>query len=420
MDHFDYKNGELTAENVLVSAIAESVGTPFYCYSASNIEHHIEVFKKGLIGLPATICYSVKANSNLAVIKTIADMGAGADVVSSGELYRALQAGVPPKKIVFSGVGKTSNELAHALKEDILQVNIESKAELIALNSIATTLGKKAHVAFRINPDIDAHTHEKISTGRTGDKFGIEWTRINEIFDYANKLDCIEITGLAVHIGSQLTELAPFRDAFVRLKGIVKQLRSQGYVISRLDLGGGLGISYDNSPAPTPAEYGTVVRNVFENFGCDLLFEPGRAIVGNSGILVTKVIYIKNATSRRFIVLDAAMNDLMRPCLYDAKHDIVSAKEPTADTRIEKVDIVGPVCETGDTFASEVELPTSEIGDLLAIRSAGAYGSVMASTYNSRPLIPEVMVKGAKFSIVRERITPEFFADFENFPDWNS
>ena len=420
MDHFDYKNGILSAEDVAISEIAEAVGTPFYCYSTATIERHYQVFAEALEGLPATICYAVKANSNLAVIKTLADKGAGADVVSSGELMRALKAGVPAKKIVFSGVGKTRDELAHALKEDILQINIESEPELHVLNEVAGEMGKKAEVAFRINPDIDAHTHDKISTGRSEDKFGIEWTRIHDVITRASKLPHIKIAGLAIHIGSQLTELQPFRDAFIRLRDIVAILRAEGHAMTRLDLGGGLGIPYDDARTPSPADYGKVVKEVLGDLDCDLLFEPGRLIVGNAGILVTKVVYVKEGATRRFLILDAAMNDLMRPSLYDAKHNIVAVIEPNEGANLERVDVVGPVCETGDTFATELDLPAAEAGDLLAIRSAGAYGAVMASTYNSRDLIPEVLVKKGAYSIIRERIAAETMLSYENLPNWES
>jgi diaminopimelate decarboxylase len=418
MDYFEYKNGKLVAEDVAVSEIVDKIGTPFYCYSATSIENHFLDLKNALAGLRATICYAVKANSNIAVIKTLADMGAGADVVSSGELTRALKAGVPAKKIVFSGVGKTPDELAHALNENILQINIESEPELNTLNKIACSMNKKIQVALRINPDIDANTHDKISTGRSEDKFGIDWMRIHDVLSRAEKLANVKIVGLAMHIGSQLTKLDPFKEAFIRLENLVKQLRLKGHDISRLDLGGGLGISYDGLPTPTPSEYGKIVKAAFENLDCDLLFEPGRFIVGNSGILVTKVIYVKEGANRRFLILDAAMNDLMRPCLYDATHSIVSLNEPNEGDNLERVDVVGPVCETGDTFATQIDLPTIISGDFLAICSAGAYGAVMSSTYNSRALIPEVMVKGNDFSVIRRRITPETMIDYENFPDW--
>jgi diaminopimelate decarboxylase len=419
MDHFEYKYGELTAEEVPISMIAEAVKTPFYCYSTATIERHFQIFKQALTGLSTTICYAVKANSNLSVIKTLADLGAGADVVSSGELMRALKSDIPPNKIVFSGVGKTQDELAHALTENILQINIESEPELNCLNKIAGLLNKKAPVALRINPNIDAKSHDKISTGRLEDKFGIEWEGIRDVAKRARNLPNIEIIGLAMHIGSQLTDLEPFRDAFLRMKEILIALRAEGFSIRRLDLGGGLGIPYDGTVTPSPSEYGEVVKDIFENVDCDLIFEPGRLIVGNAGILVTRVNYVKEGTTRRFLILDAAMNDLMRPSLYGAKHKIISVTEPTKVANLERVDVVGPVCETGDTFATQIDLPAATAGDLLAIRSAGAYGAVMASTYNSRALIPEVMVKGDEYKIVRKRIEPETFIEYENLPTWS-
>ena len=418
MDYFHYKSGALHAEGVPVASIAEAVGTPFYCYSASSMEQNFKDFEIGLSDLPATICYAIKANSNLAVIKTLANMGAGADVVSSGELTRALKAGIPAKKIVFSGVGKTSSELAQAIKADILQINVESVAELETLNEIANNLSRKTQIALRVNPDIDAHTHEKISTGRSEDKFGLEWSKINKIYNYCLKFKNIEMTGLAIHIGSQLTELEPFRAAFARIKDIATKLRSNGCDISRIDLGGGLGISYDSTPAPSFGNYGKVAKDIFGNFDCELLFEPGRSIVGRSGILVTRVIHKKKGGNQNFVIIDAAMNDLIRPALYDAIHEIVPVLQKSQTKNIEEVSIVGPVCETGDTFMNKVKLPIINAQDLLAICSAGAYGSVMSSTYNSRPLIPEVMVKGDDFSIVRERITPDVYLNFEKLPDW--
>jgi len=418
MDYFKYIDGALVAENVNISEIADEIGTPFYCYSQTSIANQFNDLKNALTGLPATICYAVKANSNIAVIKTLADLGAGADVVSSGELTRALKAGVPAKKIVFSGVGKTKDELTHALKKDILQINIESEPELKLLDEVAKTLNKKAQIALRINPDIDAYTHNKISTGRSEDKFGIEWMRINDVIGHINNLNNIEIVGLAMHIGSQLTKLEPFKNAFKRLVVLVKDLQQQGQKILRLDLGGGLGISYDGLPTATPAEYGKIVKELFQDLNCDLIFEPGRFMVGNAGILVTRVIYVKASTDRYFLILDAAMNDLMRPCLYDAQHKIIPITEPKDGENFIKFDAVGPVCETGDTFATGIELPETNSGDLFAILSAGAYGAVMSSSYNSRPLIPEVMVKDSRFSIIRKKITPEILLEYEELPDW--
>jgi diaminopimelate decarboxylase len=418
MNYFKYQNGALVAENVNISEIVDVIGTPFYCYSETSIINQFKSLEDALTGLPATICYAVKANSNIAVIKTLADIGAGADVVSSGELLRALKAGIPAKKIVFSGVGKTKDELVHALKEGILQINIESEPELDLLDEVANSLNQKAQIALRINPDIDANTHNKISTGRSEDKFGIEWTRVKDVISHANNLNNIEIAGLAMHIGSQLTTLNPFNDAFKRLSGLVKDLRRQGQNISRLDLGGGLGISYDGLPTPTPDEYGKIVKDHFNDLNCDLLFEPGRFIVGNSGILVTRVIYVKSNTDRHFLILDAAMNDLMRPCLYDAQHTILPITEAKDQKNLITFDAVGPVCETGDTFANDIELPATKAGDLYAILSAGAYGAVMSSSYNSRPIIPEVMVKDDRFSIIREQITPEILIKYESLPEW--
>ncbi len=418
MDHFNYINGALAAEDVPLADIADAVETPFYCYSQATIERHFQVFTEALSGLPATVCYAVKANSNLAVIRVVADMGAGADVVSSGELTRALAAGIPADKIVFSGVGKSGDELSHALRENILQINVESEPELALLNQVAGSMGLKAPVALRINPDIDADTHDKISTGRQEDKFGVEWTRVHEVYANASRMPNIEMVGLAIHIGSQLTNLDPFRNAFIRLRDIVAILKADGHDIRRLDLGGGLGIPYDGSSTPSPEEYGRVVSETLGDMGIDLLFEPGRVIVGNAGLLVTRAVFVKEGATRRFVITDAAMNDLMRPSLYDAQHDILPVKEPGNGVRLENVDIVGPVCETGDTFATNYPMPPLEAGDLLAIRTAGAYGAVMASTYNSRPLIPEVLVRNGDFSLIRERMTVDTMLEYENLPNW--
>lgn len=418
MDHFQYKNGALWAEDVALSTIVDAVGTPFYCYSTATLVRHYTVFSEALAGLPALVCYSVKANSNLAVIKTLAGLGAGVDVVSGGELTRALRAGVPAERIVFSGVGKTAPEISAALKAGILQINIESEPELALVNDVAGGLRLTAPVAIRINPDIDAHTHDKISTGRSEDKFGIEWTRAHEVVTRSAGLDHIEVVGLAMHIGSQLTTLEPFREAFGRLAGVVSDLRAKGVEIQRLDLGGGLGIPYDDAVVPEPAAYGQLVREMLGDLDCRLLFEPGRLIVGNAGILVTKVVYIKQGATRNFVIVDAAMNDLLRPSLYDARHEIVPLVEPSPGGPEMAADVVGPVCETGDTFATELTMARLEAGDALAIRSAGAYGAVMASSYNSRALVPEVMVNGEDFAVIRRRITTEDYLDFEDMPDW--
>lgn len=417
MDHFDYIDGDLAAEDVPISRIAAEIGTPFYCYSTATIERHYNVFADALAGLPATVCYSVKANGNLAVVRTLARLGAGADVVSGGELVRALRAGIPAGKIVFSGVGKTAEELAFALDENILQINVESEPELRQLNEVAVRKGQVADVAFRINPDVDAETHEKISTGRQEDKFGIDWHRVHESFATAAELPGVRAVGLAMHIGSQLTSLDPFRRAFDRLAETTRNLRAEGHDIQRLDLGGGLGIPYDGGETPTPAEYGALVAETVGELGCQLLFEPGRLIMGNAGILVTKIVYIKQGATRKFVIIDAAMNDLMRPALYDARHEIVPVNEP-AGGELESVDVVGPVCETGDTFATELQMPPVQMADLLAIRTAGAYGAVLSSTYNSRALVPEVLVNGGEHEIVRKRIEIETLLQHETLPNW--
>ncbi|MBT4674081.1 MAG: diaminopimelate decarboxylase [Rhodospirillaceae bacterium] len=418
MDHFQYRNGTLWAEDVALSTIVEAVGTPFYCYSTATLTRHYNVFTEALAGLPALVCYSVKANSNLAVIKTLAGLGAGLDVVSGGELMRAMRAGVPADRIVFSGVGKTAPEISAALEAGILQINIESEPELALVNDVAARLGLTAPIAIRINPDIDADTHDKISTGRSEDKFGIEWTRVHEVVTRSAGLDHIQVVGLAMHIGSQLTSLDPFRDAFQRLSGLVTDLRTRGVEIQRLDLGGGLGIPYDDSAVPEPAAYGQLVREMLGDLDCRLLFEPGRLIVGNAGILVTKVVYLKEGATRNFVIVDAAMNDLLRPSLYDARHEIVPLVEPPFGGPQMAADVVGPVCETGDTFATELTMAQLEAGDALAIRSAGAYGAVMASSYNSRALVPEVMVNGEDFAVIRRRITTQDYLDYEDMPDW--
>ena len=420
MDHFTYQNGVLFAEDVPVSDIASEVGTPFYCYSTATIERHYTVLADALSDLPATICYAVKANSNQAVIRTLATLGAGADVVSDGELIRALQAGIPAHKIVFSGVGKTEAELALALEKDILQINIESVPELERLDAVAKSLRKTAPVALRINPDIDAESHDKISTGRKEDKFGIEWPLVHEVFTRAAALENVQPVGLAVHIGSQLTALEPFKNAFLKLRDMVALLRAAGHEIQRLDIGGGLGISYGVADVPSPAAYGRVVSDTLGDLECELIFEPGRMIVGNAGLLVTKVVYIKEGAARDFVIIDAAMNDLMRPSLYGARHEIVPVTEAEESAEMTAVDVVGPVCETGDTFATELRMPPVGQDDLLALRSAGAYGAVMASTYNSRALVPEILVKGDQYAIVRERVDIDALLRHEKLPNWLS
>ena len=416
MDDFNYQSGALNAEDVPLAKIADAVGTPFYCYSQATIERQFRIFADALTGLDATVCFAVKANSNLAVLRTLAKLGAGADVVSGGELTRALAAGMPADKIVFSGVGKTDAEIEQALVAGIRSINAESEPELGAINRVAKRLGKTAIVTLRINPDVDAHTHAKITTGLNENKFGIEWTAAHRVIADARDLGNVRIVGLAVHIGSQITEYEPFREAFIRVRDLVAMLRADGVAITHLDLGGGLGVPYDGEDIPPPAEYGQIVRETVGDLGCRLAFEPGRLIVGNAGVLVTRVIYVKDGATRRFAIVDAAMNDLLRPALYDAKHEIVPVS--ATNEAPELVDVVGPVCETGDTFATQLALAPVKAGDLLAIRTAGAYGSVMSSTYNSRDLVPEVLVRGADFAVVRKRIGLQTFLDHEQFPDW--
>ena len=418
MDHFQYRQGELCAESVPLARIANAVGTPFYCYATATLERHYTVFADAFAGLDPLICFAVKANSNVAVLGTLARLGAGADVVSGGELKRALAAGVAPGKIVFSGVGKTRDEMARALAAGVLQINVESEPELEALDEVARARGVTAPVAIRVNPDVDARTHAKITTGKSENKFGVAWTRAREVHGRAAAMDGIDIVGLAVHIGSQITALEPFRDAYVRVRDLVASLRAAGHPIKSLDLGGGLGIPYGDEPVPTPAEYGALVRALLGDIGCRIILEPGRVIAGNAGVLVTRVLYVKEGATRRFAIVDAAMNDLLRPALYDATHAIVPVTEAAPEAPLREMDVVGPICETGDSFASGRPLPPIEADDLLAIRTAGAYGAVMASTYNSRPLVPEVLVNGDAFAVVRETIPVDVFLSHEPLPDW--
>ena len=418
MNHFAYRAGALHAEDVPLSAIAEAVGTPFYCYSTATLVRHYRVFTEALQGLETLICYSVKANSNLAVIRTLAELGAGADVVSGGELLRALAAGIPPERIVFSGIGKTEEELALALDRQIHQVNVESIPELEALSALAVARKTTMAVAVRVNPDVDAETHDKIATGRSEDKFGVDIEDAAAVFARAAELPGVSPVSVAVHIGSQLTDLRPFRAAFARVADLVGTLRAAGHDIRRLDLGGGLGIPYHGEVPPSPAEYAAMVRETLGELGCSLMFEPGRMLVGNAGLLVSRVIYVKQGRTRRFVVIDAAMNDLIRPTLYDAYHDVVPVRQAGENAPLDPVDIVGPVCETGDTFAQNRAMPPLVTGDLLAFSSAGAYGAVMASSYNSRLLVPEVLVNGGAFSIVRARPSYDDLLALDRFADW--
>lgn len=416
MDHFTYKNNYLHAEDVAIEKIAEEVGTPFYCYSKATLTRHYNVFADAFSAVDTTICFAVKANSNLAVLKTLADLGAGGDCVSEGEIRRCLAAGISAGKIVFSGVGKTKSELAYALKQGIMQINIESEAELEALNEVAKSLGVKASVAFRVNPDVDAGTHDKISTGRKEDKFGIDLHNARAIYAKAAKMEGIKIRAVATHIGSQLVSLAPFEKAFSKIKELVITLRADGHEISHLDLGGGLGIPYKQQDIPSPAEYAKMTIKTVKELGCKLAFEPGRLICGNAGILVAQVIYLKKGDNRNFLIVDAAMNDLIRPTLYDAHHDIIPVVKGNGHEV--NMDIVGPICETGDVFAKNRKLPEMAGGDLIAIRSCGAYGAVMSSEYNSRLLIPEVMVNEDKYAVIRPRESYDDMLGRDRIPEW--
>ena len=420
MHHFEYRDGELWAEDVRVSDIVAEVGTPFYCYSTATLVRHYRVFAEAFAGQKALVCFAVKANSNQAVLRTLAREGAGADVVSEGELLRAVEAGVPGERIVFSGVGKTRGEMALALEVGIHQFNVESEPELKALGEVAVAKGLEAPVAIRVNPDVDARTHEKISTGKKENKFGIPWSRARAIYAQAASLPGIRIVGVDVHIGSQLTDLEPFREAFARVVGLVETLRADGHDIRRLDLGGGLGIPYESGTEapPSPAHYAALVRELTAPIDCEIVLEPGRLIAGNAGILVSRVIYVKEGESRRFVILDAAMNDLLRPSLYDAYHEIIPMRAAADGVALEEVDVVGPVCETGDVFAKARTLPPLAEGEEVAILSAGAYGAVMASTYNSRPLVPEVLVNGDRFAVVRPRPDVRALIAQDRLPRW--
>jgi len=420
MSQFEYRNGEMYAENVPLSRIAEVTGTPVYVYSSGTLSAAYARFANALAaaGLNARVCYAMKANSNIAVIRTLADLGAGADVVSGGELDRALAAGVAGADIVFSGVGKTPNEMRRAIAAGIGQFNVESVPELELLSHVATSAGVEVDIAIRVNPNVDANTHHKISTGRQEDKFGIDIARAKEIYALAASLPGLAPVAIAVHIGSQLTDVAPFRAAFARVADLVGELRAAGHAISKLDLGGGLGIDYGGQTPPPVEDYVAVVAETVGALDCELMFEPGRYLVGPAGVLVTQVIYAKEAEVRRFAIVDAAMNDLIRPALYDAVHRIEPAHEPAPGSARHLWDVVGPVCETGDTFAKGCELPYLADGELLVIRDAGAYGAVMSSVYNSRALVAEVLVRDDAFAIVRERQEPATFLGYENLADW--
>src|SRR5712671_6564250 len=406
MHHFHYRSGVLHAEAVNLAELAAQVGTPFYCYSTATIERHYRVFSGAFADEKALVCYSLKANSNQSVLRTLAKLGAGADVVSGGELKRALAAGIPPEKILFSGIGKTEADLRAALDADILCINIESEPELELLSRLATEIGRTARISVRVNPDVDSGSHAKISTGKSENKFGVPLERAREVYARAAKLPGIRVTGVDMHIGSQITDLVPLEAAFRLLAEFVQTLRADGHAISHVDFGGGLGIPYyaDREAPPAPAAYAAMVKRVTHNLGCTLMFEPGRMIVGNAGILVTRVIYVKHGDARNFVIIDAAMNDLIRPTLYEAHHDILPIVAAANGARTIVTDVVGPVCESGDYLALGRTMPEPKSGDLLAIMTAGAYGAVQSGTYNTRALVPEVLVKGDRYAVVRPRV----------------
>ncbi|SFV25715.1 diaminopimelate decarboxylase [Hyphomicrobium facile] len=420
MHHFQYKSGILHAEDVSLARIAAEVGTPFYCYSTATLVRHYEVLARAFKGQDALICFAVKANSNQAVLTTMARLGAGMDVVSEGELRRARAAGVPASKIIFAGVGKTRGEMAYALEEGIHGFNVESEPELHALSDVATAIGRTASIAIRVNPDVDAKTHAKISTGKAENKFGVPYEDARRLYAEAAKLPGIKVSGIHMHIGSQITDLAPFRDAFRLLADLARDLKADGIALEHLDIGGGLGIPYRgaNDIPPTPDEYAAVVKDTLGGLGLKLVLEPGRMIVGNAGVLVTQVVYVKEGTDKTFTIVDAAMNDLIRPTLYEAYHDVWPVNEACSDMSPMQQDIVGPVCETGDFLAEDRTLPPVAPTDLLAVMSAGAYGAVMSSTYNSRLLIPEVLVDGDRYAVVRPRPTYDDLIGADHLPPW--
>jgi diaminopimelate decarboxylase len=420
MHHFDYRNGVLHAEGVNLIALAEAVGTPFYCYASATLARHYKVFAGAFADVDALVCYAMKANSNQAVIATLAKLGAGADVVSGGELLRARAAGVPPHKIMFSGVGKTARELALAVDEGILCVNVESEAELDLLAAIAAAKGRSIDISIRVNPDIDPKTHAKISTGKAENKFGIPISRARDVYARAAKLKGVRIAGVDMHIGSQIVALDPFGDAFALLADFVRALRADGHGIGHIDLGGGLGIPYreDNDPPPDPDAYAKIVKDATRGLNCKLIFEPGRLIVGNAGVLVMRVLYVKRGEAKTFVIVDAGMNDLIRPTLYDAHHDIRPVRESAVGAPRITADVVGPVCESGDFLALDRSLPEPQPGELLAVMTAGAYGAVQAGTYNTRALVPEVLVRASEWALVRPRVTAEELIALDRLPPW--
>ncbi|KQT85838.1 diaminopimelate decarboxylase [Aurantimonas sp. Leaf443] len=420
MNHFQYRDGILHAEDVDLRSIAAAVGTPFYCYSTATLTRHYRVFAQAFADIDALVCYAMKANSNQAVLATLARLGSGVDVVSGGELRRGLAAGVAPQKIMFSGVGKTADEMDLALEAGIFCFNVESEPELELLSARAVALGRTAHVSFRINPDVDARTHAKISTGKKSDKFGIPYGRAMAVYGRARDLPGLTVSGIDMHIGSQITELQPFDEAFARLASLVADLRAAGHAISHVDLGGGLGVPYrlDNEPPPGPDAYAETVKRHVRDLGCKVVFEPGRLIAANAGILVGSVLYVKETEGKTFLIADTAMNDLVRPTLYEAWHDIRPVAEPAPGAAQIVADVVGPVCESGDFMAKDRSLPAMAAGDLFAIASAGAYGAVQAGTYNTRALVPEVMVNGEDFAVVRPRVDTADLIALDRLPFW--
>ena len=420
MDHFSYKDDFLHAEDVSIKEIAKHLGTPFYVYSTATLRRHFDLFESALNGLDHLICYAVKASSNQAILRTLAKFGAGMDVVSGGEYKRARDAGVEGNRIVFSGVGKTSSEMKMALSEGVRQFNVESEEELFVLSRLANSMDRLAPITLRVNPDVDAKTHEKIATGKAENKFGIPISRAREVYALAASLPGIKVVGIDLHIGSQLTQLLPFEEAYKKIADLTNILRSDGHEIMRLDLGGGLGIPYgskDGTP-PTPKEYGQMIKRVLGHLNCEIEIEPGRLLVGNAGLLVSEVIYVKKGHDREFLILDAAMNDLLRPALYEAYHDIVPIVKSRLEHKDAVYDIVGPVCETGDTFAKSREMNKCKPGDLLAFRSAGAYGAAMASEYNTRPLVPEVLTNNGDYVVIRDRPSLAEIIARDKIPDW--
>ncbi len=420
MDHFLYQDGALHAEDVPVAEIAAAVGTPFYVYSTATLERHFRLFDEALDGMDHLVCFAMKSLSNQAVLKVLAGVGAGMDVVSGGEYMRAKAAGVAGDKIVFSGVGKTADEMRLALEGGIRQFNVESEPEMLVLSRVATELGVEAPITVRVNPDVDAKTHAKIATGKSENKFGIPISRAREVYKMAAELPGLKVIGIDVHIGSQLTELEPFELAYQKVAELTEQLRADGHEIKRLDLGGGLGIPYarSNEAPPLPMDYGALIKRTVGHLGCEIEIEPGRLISGNAGLMVSKVIYVKEGEDRKFLIIDGAMNDLIRPAMYEAHHDIVPVVEPEVGKEPATYDIVGPVCESGDTFAKGRTMAAVGPDDLIAFRSAGAYGAVMSSEYNSRPLIPEVLVHGDQFAVIRARPTFDEMIARDTLPEW--